>query len=66
MRDQYAGDISDLLKFALLRTLAGNDKTIGVGWYYNHEHDGSFQDGCHREYCDEPKWKAVDALYSAR
>ncbi len=61
MRDQYAGDVSDLLKFAFLRTLAADDKTIGLGWYYNPEHDGRVQDGCHREYCDEPKWKAVDS-----
>ena len=33
MRDQYAGDISDVLKFAFLRTLAGQDKTLGVAWY---------------------------------
>lgn len=59
MRDQYASDISDLLKFALLRTLAANDKTLGVGWYYNPAHDGR-PDGCHREYCDEPKWKSLD------
>lgn len=60
MRDQYAGDVSDLLKFAFLRALAAEDKTIGVGWYYNPEHDGRFQDGSHREYCNEPKWKTVD------
>lgn len=60
MRDQYAGDVSDLLKFALLRTLSAGDRTLGVGWYYNPEHDGR-KDGCHREYCEEPKWKSFDA-----
>jgi len=66
MRDPYAGDLSDLLKLAFLRALAAHDRTIGVGWYYNPEHDGRYQDGRHREYCDEPKWKALDsALFSA-
>jgi hypothetical protein len=60
MRDQYAGDVSDLLKFAFLRTLAADDKIIGLGWYYNPGHDGR-SDGRHREYCDEPKWKPLDA-----
>jgi hypothetical protein len=59
MRDQYAGDISDLLKFALLRKLGADDKTIGVGWYYNPTHDGR-PDGRHREYCDETKWGSFD------
>jgi hypothetical protein len=66
MRDQYAGDVSDLLKFAFLRTLAAHDRTVGVGWYYNPESDGRFQDGRHREYCDELKWKAFDlSLFNA-
>jgi hypothetical protein len=61
MRDQYAGDISDLLKLAFLRAIAGDDKTIGVGWYYNSAHDG-LQDGRHREYCDEKKWESLDRV----
>jgi hypothetical protein len=61
MRDQYAGDISDFLKFALLRALAADDQTIGVGWYYNPLHDG-LQDGRHREYCTEEKWKSLDPV----
>jgi hypothetical protein len=66
MRDQYAGDVSDLLKFAFLRTLAGDDRTLGVGWYYNPGHDGRLKDGCHREYCQEPKWRFLDrALFDA-
>jgi hypothetical protein len=32
VRDQYAGDVSDVLKFAFLRALAGNDRTLGVAW----------------------------------
>jgi hypothetical protein len=59
MRDQYAGDVSDLLKFAFLRVLAAKDRTIGVAWYYNPAYDRR-PDGRHREYCDEPKWKSLD------
>ncbi len=59
MRDQYAGDLSDLLKLALLRALASDDGTLGVGWYYNPANDKR-PDGRHREYCNEPKWKSLD------
>lgn len=34
MRDQYAGDVSDFLKFAFLRALAGEDRILGIAWYY--------------------------------
>lgn len=60
MRDQYAGDISDLLKLAFLRALVSPNDTLGIGWYYNAENDGR-PDGKHRGYRDEPKWKALDA-----
>ena len=40
MRDQYAGDVSDVLKFALLRALARQDRTLGVAWYYAPGDDG--------------------------
>jgi len=40
MRDQYARDISDLLKLALLRALVDESETLGVGWYYNPVNDG--------------------------
>ncbi|HEY3823325.1 MAG TPA: hypothetical protein VGL82_02150 [Bryobacteraceae bacterium] len=53
MRDQYAGDLSDLLKFSLLRALALADRSIGVACYYNPKRDRP-QEGRHREYCDEP------------
>jgi hypothetical protein len=66
MRDQYAGDVSDLLRLAFLRALAADDTTMGVGWYYNRGHGGRYQDGRHREYCDEPKWEPLDeALFRA-
>jgi hypothetical protein len=59
MRDQYVGDISDVLKFALLRRLAGKDRTVGVAWYYVPRHDGR-ADGRHTEWQTEPAWRSLD------
>ena len=53
MRDQYAGDVSDVLKFAFLRALAGADRTLGIAWYYAPGDDGR-ADGRHLEWRDEP------------
>jgi hypothetical protein len=58
VRDQYVGDISDLLKLSLLRQLAENDHALGVGWYYNPQNDGR-PDGRRREYRDETKWDVL-------
>jgi hypothetical protein len=64
MRDQYAGDISDLLKLALLRALA-KDRSLGIAWYYNALHDGR-PDGRHIEYLSEQRWSEFDpALMTA-
>src|SRR6202021_1986975 len=59
MRDQYAADVPALLKLSFLRALACDDRSFGVGGYYNPAHDGR-PDGRHREYCSEPKWKSLD------
>lgn len=59
MRDQYAGDVSDLIKFSLLRALAGNDKKLGVAWYYVPGRDGR-PDGRHIEHRNEAVWKGLD------
>jgi hypothetical protein len=59
VRDQYAGDVSDVIKFAFLRALAGRDRTLGIAWYSAAGHDGR-TDGRHLEWRDEPKWKALD------
>jgi hypothetical protein len=59
MRDQYAGDVSDVLKFAFLRALAGADRTLGVAWYYAPGDDGR-ADGRHLEWRDEPAWRLLD------
>ena len=59
MRDQYAGDVSDVLKFAFLRALAGKDRTLGIAWYYAPGDDGR-SDGRHLEWRDEAAWRALD------
>jgi hypothetical protein len=60
MRDPYAGDISDFLKLALLRELAGEGDALFVVWYYNPANDRRSH-GCRREYCQQPKWRALDS-----
>jgi hypothetical protein len=59
MRNQYVGDVSDVLKFAFLRALAGADRTLGVAWYYTPDDDGR-ADGKHREWRDESAWRKLD------
>ena len=59
MRDQYAGDISDVLKFAFLRALTGANRTLGIAWYCAPGNDGS-TDGRHLEWHDEPAWRLLD------
>ena len=59
MRDQYAGDVSDVLKFAFLRALAGADRTLGIAWYYAPGDDGR-PDGRHLEWRDEDAWRLLD------
>jgi hypothetical protein len=59
MRDQYATDISDYLKFAFLRATAQHDRQLGIAWYYLPGHDGR-PDGRHVEYKSEPAWRALD------
>lgn len=65
MRDQYAGDISDYLKFTFLRVVASEYDKFGMAWYYLPDHDGGL-DGRHVEYLTEPAWSELDApLYNA-
>lgn len=64
MRDQYAGDVSDVVKFALLRALAGADRTLGIAWYYAPGDDGR-ADGRHLEWRDEAAWRLLDAQLHA-
>src|SRR6478735_2674103 len=59
MRDQYAGDVSDVLKFAFLRALAGTDRKLGIAWYYAPGDDGG-PDGRHLEWRNEPAWRLLD------
>jgi len=60
MRDQYAGDVSDVLKFAFLRAFVGADRTLGIAWYYAPGDDGR-ADGRHLEWRDEPAWRKLNA-----
>jgi hypothetical protein len=59
MRDQYAGDVSDYLKFAFLRSIVTAGGGLGVGWYYLPRHDGR-ADGKHLEYLLDDGWRALD------
>lgn len=59
MRDQYAGDISDMLKFAFLRAITARDMTLGIAWYYSPGYDGR-PDGRHVEWKNEPEWRRLD------
>jgi hypothetical protein len=60
MRDQYVGDVSDVIKISFLRALVGTDRTLGVSWYYVPNDDGR-PDGRHVEWRDEPAWQRLDA-----
>jgi hypothetical protein len=59
MRDQYVGDVSDVIKFAFLRALAGQDRTLGIAWYYAPGNDGQ-SDGRHLEWRQEAAWRLLD------
>jgi hypothetical protein len=59
VRDQYAGDVSDVLKFAFLRALAGVDRTLGIAWYYAQGDDGR-PDGRHLEWRHVAAWRLLD------
>lgn len=64
MRDPYVGDISDAFKFSFLRALAGDDRRLGIGWYYAPGSD-NHRDGRHREWLDEAAWQRLDAVLHA-
>lgn len=61
MRDQYAGDVSAVIKFAFLRALAGKDRTLGTAWFYAPSLDGR-SDGRHLEWRDEAAWRTLSLL----
>jgi hypothetical protein len=64
VRDQYVGDVSDVIKFAFLRALAGADRRLGIAWYYAPGDDGR-TDGRHLEWRDEAAWRLLDAQLHA-
>jgi hypothetical protein len=59
VRDQYAGDISDYLKYAFLRALVPSGSRLGVAWYFLPGDDGR-PDGRHDEYLQDIRWRALD------
>jgi hypothetical protein len=59
MRDHYAGDITDFLKFSYIRTVVPPQSKLGVAWYYIPTHDGR-RDERHTEYHREEKWNSLD------
>jgi len=59
MRDQYAGDISDYLKFSFLRSALPKESRLGVAWYFLPGHDGR-ADGRHEEYLQQQAWRGLD------
>jgi hypothetical protein len=59
MRDHYSGDLSDLIKFSFLRSLAGCDRSLGVGWYYVSTIDNE-KDGKHLDWKHEERWSLLD------
>ena len=65
MRDQYAGDVSDYLKFAFLSQVTTPSDALGVAWWYLDGHDGR-ADGRHDEYLDDPTWAALDPVLFAK
>jgi len=62
MRDQYAGDISDFLKFSFLRALVSNQEIkLGIGWFYVDVNDGR-PDGKHTEYLEQTHLRDLDPV----
>jgi len=59
MRDQYAGDVTDLIKIAFLRALCCNQGILGVAWYYAPGDDGR-PDGRHLEWRMQLGWRQLD------
>ena len=59
MRDHYAGDLSDLLKFNLLRSVVGSDRKLGIAWFYVPGEDNPL-DGKHRSWQSESRWESLD------
>ena len=61
MKDQYAGDITDYIKFAFLRAfMGGNINRLGVAWFHVAGHDGK-TDGGYVEYLDDSRFGYLDS-----
>ena len=58
MRDHYVGDVTDFLKFSLLRTLC-DPHELGIAWYYIPGCDNS-ADGRHLDWLTSDGWQQFD------
>lgn len=59
MQNQYAGDIGDYVKLALLRRLS-EGRSLGVAWYL-YPNEPHKNDGRHTKYFEQPeKWRHLD------
>ena len=61
MRDQFVANVSDVVKFALLRALTDRDRTLGVAWYYVPGEVGQVDDN-DMEWRHEPAWRRLDPV----
>jgi len=59
MRDQYAGDISDVRKLAYPGAPTGANGTLRVAWYFAPGDDGR-PDVRHLEWRDQMAWRRLD------
>jgi hypothetical protein len=63
LRDAFVGDLSDYLKYALLRELAAGGVSLGVAWYLNDGPHGANGPGGGKrlEYLAAAHWRRLDA-----
>jgi hypothetical protein len=75
VKNQYCGDVGDLSKFALLRSLqnAFPEERIGILWYLTPDHaatgagkDGRFIDYPELEHCDPELYRVLQAIAHGR
>ena len=59
MRDRLVANISDFLKLAFLRTIACNDRLLGIAWYYVPAKEWPVEDRRY-EWANESAWKELD------
>ena len=59
MKNQYFGDVSDYLKYALLRALVSEGLSVGIFWMLTPDDDRT--DGLKTAYLEDPgRWRGLD------